>query len=191
MARPSERSIQDRLKAQGLSWDDLHAFWSRIRAGEAEDWHEGKALEHLVIRAFELSGLSVEYPYDVPPGGNPLEQVDGLVFLGEMPFLIECKDRAKIDVEPIARLHNKLLRRPPVTMGCVFIRGEYTDPALTLADLMIPHRMILWTGDDLGAALDGRDFRAALRKKYDDLCRYGLIDQSPHFKGIEMEVKDA
>lgn len=191
MARPSEQSIRDKTRARGLSWDGLASLWSRIKTGTTDDWHEGKALEHLVIRAFELSGLRVEYPYDVPPGGKPLEQIDGLVFLRDIPFLLECKDEEKIDVEPIAKLYSKLLRRPPVTMGCVFIKGEFTSPALTLADHMIPHRMILWSGDDIDTALTRRDFQAALWEKYYDLCRYGLMDHSSHFRATKVEAKDA
>ncbi len=188
MAKPSEKSIQDRARARGLSWDDLRSLWAQIKMGVTDDWDEGKALEHLVIRAFELSKLRVEYPYDVPPGGMLLEQIDGLVFLREVPFLIECKDQDKIDVEPIAKLYSKLLRRPPVAMGCVFTRGKYTSPALTLSDHMIPNRMILWSGDDVETALARRDFRGALREKYHNLCMYGLTDHSPHFKAAE--VKD-
>lgn len=187
MGKPSDRSIRDKAKARSLSWDDLQSLWARIKAGEIDDWDEGKALEHLVIRAFELSRLRVEYPYNVPPGGKPLEQIDGLVFLREIPFLVECKDTETIDVEPIAKLHHKLLRRPPITLGCFLTRGNYTVPAVTQVAMMVPHRMILWSRVDIDSALVRCDFRSALREKYLNLCMYGLTDNSPYFKKNEAE----
>src|SRR5205085_4407394 len=120
------------------------------------------AFEHLVVRGFELSGLRVEYAYDVPPEGAILEQIDGMVFLGDTPFLIECKDRDSVDFVAVAKMRNQLLRRPPVTMGCVFITGEFTQPALILAGFAVPHQITLWAGDDTKAALDAQDFKAPL-----------------------------
>jgi hypothetical protein len=73
MARPSERDIRYKETAQKLTWDDLLGLWQAIKDEVTPNWDEGKALEHLVIRAFELAGLRVEYPYDVPPGGRPIE----------------------------------------------------------------------------------------------------------------------
>ena len=66
-------------------------------------WDEGQALEHLVIRAFRLNKLEAEYPYDVPPGGKAIEQIDGLVYLNCYTFLIECKDKETVDIEAIAK----------------------------------------------------------------------------------------
>ncbi|MEJ7639416.1 MAG: restriction endonuclease [Singulisphaera sp.] len=188
MAKPSEKAIRYKEMAQELTWDALAELWQRIQDGTASEWDEGKALEHLVVRAFELSGLLVEYPYDVPPGGRPIEQIDGIVYLDYLPFLVECKDKGSVDIEAIAKLRNQLLRRPPTTMGCVFNTGAYTLPALILADFAVPHQITLWSGNDIEAALEGRDFREMLVKKYRDLCKFGLTDYSPNYKALE--VKD-
>jgi Restriction endonuclease len=185
MARPSDRDIRYKELAQRLTWEDSSRLWQQIKQGATPDWDEGKALEHLVVRAFELSGLRVEYPFDVPPGGKRLEQIDGMVFLDRLPFLVECKDRDTVDIEAVAKLRNQLSRRPPTTMGCLFITGDYTDPALILADFAVPHQITLWNGDDIEAALQARDFQAMLVKKYNDLCMFGLTDQSPNFRALE------
>jgi hypothetical protein len=188
MARPSDKATRYKKTAQELDWVGLFSLWQQIQDGATPDWDAGKALEHLVVRAFELSGLRVEYPYDVPPGGKPIEQIDGIVFFDHMPFLIECKDKDAVDVEAIAKLRNQLSRRPPTTMGCVFITGAYTLQALILADFAVPHQITLWSGGDIEAALAVRDFREVLIKKYNDLCMFGLTDYSPNYKALE--VKD-
>jgi hypothetical protein len=188
MAQPSEKALRYKSTAQGLGWDELTELWRRIKGGTASDWDQGKALEYLTVRAFELSDLRVEYPYDVPPGGNPIEQIDGMVFLDHIPFLIECKDSESVDIEAIAKLRNQLLRRPPVTMGCVINTGAYTLPALILTDFAVPPQITLWTGADVGVALDARDFKELLVKKYRDLCMFGLTDYSPNYQSLK--VKD-
>lgn len=39
-------------------WSGLDGFWNRIKAGDS-GWDPGKALEYLIIRAFELSGFTL------------------------------------------------------------------------------------------------------------------------------------
>ena len=190
MARSSEQALQDRERAGRLTWEDLDGLWSDLQDDAAAGWDSGKALEHLVVRGFSLSGLEVEYPYDVPLGGRPLEQIDGLVYLGEVPFLIECKDRDSVDIEAIAKLRNQLLRRPPSTMGCVFVSGTFTRPAVILSDFAAPHRITLWSNLDISEAIQARNFADTLRRKYHDLCMFGLTDHSPHYRELEADVED-
>lgn len=178
MARPSKTALEYKRRARGLSWEALRRLWRRIKEGSTPDWDEGKAFEHLVIRAFELSKLRVEYPFDVPPGGSILEQIDGMVFLAETPFLIECQDKDSVDVLAIAKLRHQLLRRPPATMGCVCIAGKFTQSALVLADLAVPQQIVLWSEEDIETALGDKDFKSPLAAKYRDLCMYGLTDHS-------------
>lgn len=187
MAKPSEKALAYKSRAQGMSWDSLRSLWQQIsNDNPIADWDAGKALEHLVVRAFELSELRVEYPYDVPPGGRLIEQIDGLVYLGAIPFLIECKDKDSVDIEAIAKLQSKLLRRPPVTMGAVFVSGGFTPPALILADLAVPHRILLWSSGDIESGLKTKNFGEVLRRKYEHLCMYGLTDYSPNYRTLEV-----
>lgn len=188
MARPSEQALEDRRRADELTWEEIEALWTDLQDAGTAGWGAGKALEHLVVRAFALSGLKVEYPYDVPLAGRPLEQIDGMVYLGEVPFLIECKDRDAVDIEAIAKLRNQLLRRPPATMGCVFVSGTFTRPAIILSDFAAPHRITLWSSLDIAGAIQARDFAEVLRRKYHELCMFGLTDHSPHWREQEVDV---
>jgi hypothetical protein len=169
-----------------MAWKDLNKLWSQINAGETPGWESGKALEHLVIRAFRINGLEAEYPYDVPPGGAVLEQIDGLVHMDCHTFLVECKDKDTVDIEAIAKLRNQLLRRPDTTLGCVFAADRFTDPALILADFSVPHRILLWSGLDIDVCLKKKSFRGMLLDKYRHLCKFGLTDHSPSYKDLEV-----
>jgi hypothetical protein len=188
MAKPSKKSTDDVARAEALDWPGVESLWRDVQAGQAAGWDEGKALEHLIVRGFALSGLQVEYPFDVPPGGKPIEQIDGLVYLNDLVFLVECKDKDSSDVEVIAKVRHQLARRPPTTFGCIFVAGKFTAPALILADLTEPRRLLLWTKDDIDHAIKEQNFKAALLRKYRDLCKFGLLDHSPFYKELEVEV---
>ena len=186
MTRLSSASEYARQLVQKMAWPELEALWKDIVGEQVSGWSQGKAFEYLVIRGFELSGLRVEYPYEVPPAGRIIEQIDGLVYLDDIPFLIECKDKDKVDIEAIAKLHNQLLRRPPTTMGCVLSSGTFTGPALLLAGYMTPYRILLWTNFDIERAIAVRSFQDVLRYKYERICMYGLIDESPNYQAWEV-----
>jgi hypothetical protein len=100
VAKSSGKDLEYAARAEAMSWKDLNALWQLIKAGETPDWENGKAFEYLVIRAFRLNKLEADYPYVVPPGGKPLEQIDGLVYLQSSAFLVECKDRESLTSKP-------------------------------------------------------------------------------------------
>lgn len=186
MARPSDRELECIQRAKAMQWPDIEGLWVQIQTEDTPGWANGKALEYLVTRSFALSGLEVEYPYDVPPGGKPLGQINGLGYLDCHTFLIECKDKETIDIDAIAKLRNQLLRRPETTLGCVFVSGKFSAPALIVTDFSVPHRILLWSRVDIDDCIQKRDFAAALRKKYRHLCRYGLTDHSPHYQELNV-----
>jgi hypothetical protein len=186
VARPSERDEGYVKTAEAMGWSDLADLWEQIKVGDTPEWDGGKALEHLIVRGFILSRLEAEYPYDVPPGGKPLEQIDGLVYLQCYAFLLECKDKDTVDIEAIAKLRNQLLRRPDTTFGCVFAADRFTAQALVLVDFSVPHRILLWSGVDIEDCVRRNDFAAMLLDKYRHLCKYGLTDHSPNYKELEV-----
>jgi hypothetical protein len=186
VATPSEKDLEYIARVEKMSWKHLSALWEQIKSGNTPDWESGKALEHLVIRAFKLNKLEAEYPYDVPPGGKVIEQIDGLVHMRCYTFLIECKDKESVDIEAIAKLRNQLLRRPDTTFGCVFAAERFTEPALLLADFSLPHRILLWSEVDIERCLQKKDFASTLLGKYRHLCKYGLTDHSPNYRGLEL-----
>jgi len=186
VARPSERDLEYIEGAQGRSWKDLNGLWNQIKAGHTPNWDDGKALEHLVIRAFRLSRLEAEYPYDVPTLGKPIEQIDGLVYMSGNTFLTECKDKETVDITAIAKLRNQLLRRPDTTFGCVFAADRFSPQALILVGYSVPHKILLWSGEDIEAAFHKKSFKATLLEKYRYLCKYGLSDHTSNYKGLEV-----
>ena len=75
---PTELAMINRVRR--YDWAKLEGLWKRIKAGTATGWSPGKALEYMFVRAFELSGAEVVYPYN-----NKVrrinEQFDGFVFV--------------------------------------------------------------------------------------------------------------
>lgn len=69
-------------KIQKLDWAGLRSLWVRIIAGSTPGWKSGKAIEHLVLRAFELDGAVVAWPYTVQMRGAEIEQIDGAIYCG-------------------------------------------------------------------------------------------------------------
>lgn len=154
-------------RVRALGWDDLLALWHAMRARTLVGWGSGKALEHLVLRAFELDGAAIAWPYTVEIDGHVVEQIDGAVHLGGMSCLIECKDTAAaVTVEPVVKLRNQLLRRHASVIGSIFTTSRFTVPATILASHMGPQAVLLWTGDEVAHVLERRMIGYALRRKY-------------------------
>ena len=85
--------------------NDLLTLWQAIKLGNIPGWPPGKAFEYFVIRAFQLEGADVCYPFSVTIGGEEIEQIDGAVYTGGLACLIECKDQQRpVNIEPLAKL---------------------------------------------------------------------------------------
>jgi hypothetical protein len=154
---------------------ELTDLWRAIEAGDTPGWAAGKAMEYLVLRAFQLEGAEVRWPYSVIIGGEEVEQIDGVIYTEGLACLIECKDQAeRANIEPIAKLRNQLLRRPAAVIGAVISRSGFTEPAVTLARFIAPQTILLWDGDELIYALQRRAMRRALRTKYQFCVERGL-----------------
>jgi hypothetical protein len=156
-------NIEYERKISEYDWDNLSALWESIESGTAEGWGAGRAFEYLVLRAFQLDGLDIRWPYHV----GKLEQIDGVVYLDSLAFLIECKDQSEsVNIEPVAKLRNQLYRRPPSAMGIVFSRSGFTDSAIILEQRTSPQRILLWEGQEVAYALNKRCMRKCLIAKY-------------------------
>ncbi|MCI0487943.1 MAG: restriction endonuclease [Blastocatellia bacterium] len=164
-------------KISGYDWDKLQELWRAIKRGRTPGWRQGKAFEYLVIRAFELDGAEVRWPYSVRIGKDELEQIDGVVYTGGLACLVECKDKAtRVNIEPIAKLRNQLLRRPGAVIGSVFSREGFTEPAITLAHFTSPQTILLWTGEEVEYVLERRNISQALVTKYRICIEKGVPD---------------
>lgn len=149
-----------------LDWRELRLLWEQIDAGST-GWPAGKALEHLVLRAFELSGATVRWPYTVSIGDETVEEVDGAVHVHGLSCIVESKDTLEATkIEAIAKLRNQLLRRPASAVGLMFSRSGFTEPASTLARFVAPQNILLWGGEEIAYLLDQEDFTSALVAKY-------------------------
>jgi hypothetical protein len=150
-------------------------LWKAIETGDTPGWADGKALEYLVLRAFQLEDAEVRWPYRVDIDSEEIEQIDGVVYTEGLACLIECKDtNERANIEPIAKLRNQLLRRPGPTIGIVVSRTGFTEPAVTLARFIAPQTILLWNGNELVHAIQKQSMRRSLLAKYRFCVERGL-----------------
>jgi len=151
---------------KALDWAGLRALWEQVKNG-TDNWDPGKAFEYLILRAFDLNGAEVEWPYTVHLQGEALEQIDGVVHTSGLACLVESKSTAEaVNVEPIAKLRNQLLRRHSSAIGLIFSRSGFTDPALTLAQFLAPQSILLWNGGEVDYLLEHENPSALLLLKH-------------------------
>jgi hypothetical protein len=180
---PTEADYRQRIA--DYDTPELLALWEQILAGDTPGWEPGKALEYLVVRAFELEEAVVTYPFAVQLEGTVVEQIDGAVFSDGLSCLVECKDQmSNISVEPVAKLRNQLLRRPTGAIGLVFSTTDFTPAALILAQYSANQAILLWDGQDVEYALQHRQMRVGLFSKYRYCLERGLPNYSLEIGGI-------
>jgi hypothetical protein len=160
-----------------LRWPGLQRLWEAIKERDTPGWDEGKALEYLIIRAFELDGAEVKWPYSVPLFGEEVEQIDGSVRLAGLYGLVETKDEAdKIAVAPIAKLRSQLLRRPAGTVGLLFASKQFTEPAIQLAHFTFPQAVLLWSGEEIDHCLQRKKIGGFFERKFRACVDFGTPD---------------
>ena len=111
--------------------------------------------------------------------GEEVEQVDGVVYWSGLSCLIESKDfadKVNVDIAPIAKLRNQLLRRPAGTLGLVFSRTGFTDPARHLSYFALPQTILLWSGEEIKYSLEQESICNLLVLKYRVCVETGLPD---------------
>ena len=176
------RTYDDRLgprllkaEIRKLGWHGLMRLYEAVEAGDTLGWPSGRAFEYLVLRAFELDGAEVEYPYRVTEGSETLEEIDGAFYLHGRAHLVESKDHGRdVQITPIAKLRNQLMRRPAGVVGIVVGRNGFTSPAKMLARYGGSQPVLLWEGAEIrwlierhdAGAGDIRLFAEALELKY-------------------------
>ena len=169
-------------RIRSLDWQELRELWSAIKEQDTPEWPPGKAFEHLVLRAFEIDGADVRWPYQVSRVGSvelpkALEQIDGVVYAAGLSCLVESKDTTnEVNVEPIAKLRNQLLRRPSPAVGLLFSVAGFTSPAQVLAGFLAPQTILLWGGDDVEYCLRNERICDPLLRKYRACVEEGRPD---------------
>jgi len=170
----SEKYIK---QARSLNLAGLRKLWAQIVSGNTAEWPSGKAMEYLILRAFELDGATVVWPFDVSSGGKTIEQIDGVIYVDGLAVLAECKDyKDPVNFGPIAKMHQQLIRRPPSTLGCFFAKNGFTDEAILLAEKHTPQNVLLWHGDEIEFALRKKKMRKGLISKYRHSVEHALPD---------------
>jgi hypothetical protein len=157
----------------------LIKLWNGINAKDTAGWDDGKAFEFLILRAFELEGALVRWPYSVSIFGEHVEQIDGVIHFNDMNIsvLAEFKDHSKnLNIEPIAKLRNQLLRRPSNAVGSVFSTTGFTDPALILSQFSAPQTILLWEQNHIDYCLREGKFKEGLLKKYRHAIEEGFAN---------------
>ncbi|MCY1021160.1 hypothetical protein [Pyxidicoccus sp. MSG2] len=156
----------------------IQRMWQVVHAGDnLVGWPPGKALEYLILRAFQLEGAEVTWPYEVRRGGLLLEQIDGAVYFDGLACLVEAKAwSTPLDFSVIAKMKAQLLRRPTMTLGAVFLLGEASDAAISLTHLLPPPNVQLWNGTDLAWAMERGALREGLKRKLRHAIEQGFAD---------------
>ena len=163
----------------------LIALWKRLRADDVSEFPAGSAFEWLILRAFELDGATIAWPFRVTLHDEIVEQIDGAVYVQSLSCIVEAKDwRTPVTIATIAKLRNQLLRRPASVTGLVMTSGQFSAPALELARFVFPQTILLWTGRDVEEALINSQlgFVGALHKKYRHAVEYGDPSHDIFFK---------
>lgn len=177
----TESEYQQKIRA--FKWSGLSKLWNAVKKGDTPGWDSGRAFEYLILRAFELDGAEVRWPYNVEQNGVIIEQIDGVVYVDGISCLIECKDRSRqkgrkenINFEPIAKMRNQLMKRPSTVIGCIFSSGGFTRAAFILANFIHPQTILLWNGDEVTYCLEKKIFSEPLVGKYRKSVELGIYD---------------
>ena len=154
---------------RNYNWPKLLKFWSQIKIGNTPGWQKGKALEYMFVRAFDLGGAHVAYPYINEVNNRAKEQFDGYVFIPELGagFLIECKDwNENASFDELAKLHGRL---------------NYRMPASELIYMMHPQNILLWSFAEIEECFKHHKFVAALMFKY----QYAKMTANPNIAVLD------
>jgi hypothetical protein len=173
-----ERSADYRERVLALDNAGVYRTWQVVLRGDnLVGWPPGRALEYLILRAFELEGAKVTWPYEVRRNGVLLEQIDGAVHFDGLACLVEAKAwKKRLDYSVIAKMKAQLLRRPMLTLGAVFQVGDFSEAAVNLTHLLPPPNVLLWPGADVDWALRRRALREGMKLKLRHAIEQGFGD---------------
>ena len=162
---------------QKLKRPGLVTLWRGIRKRTTPGWKAGKALEYLVVRAFEIEKCNVVYPYEVRVGPLVIEQIDGVIHTNHLSCLLESKDVSDpVDHDPLADLRDQIQRRPPSVVGCCLSTSGFTLNARQRAIMTAPQRILLWEAEEIEYGLEHGRMREGLHAKFRNCVERALPD---------------
>jgi hypothetical protein len=185
---PSAQEYTDKIRA--LDAAGLRDLWSRIEAHDTPGWETGRAFEYLIVRGFEIEGFEVRFPFDVrwPGEETSIEQIDGTIYGRGLACLVESKSGEQQNVGPIAKMRNQLLRRPTSTIGAIFSKQGFTQPAHLLASFTMPQAILLWNGREIATCVAKSKFGELFFEKYKKAVEEGLPDYLAEEKMISWQA---
>lgn len=143
---------------------ELLDLWGQLLIPlQPEGWAPGKAMEYLLLRAFELEGAEVVWPYT-----GEWDQVDGAVYSGELLALVETKDwNRPVDAIALAQMKLRLEHRPPGqgVVGLIFGKRGFTEAAEREVQFNPARNILLWEEREISVALR-HGMRAGLHTKW-------------------------
>lgn len=99
--------------------------------------------------------------------------------------MLECKDqKPPLNVEPIAKLRNQLMRRPASAIGLLFSMSGYTAPAQVLASHLGAQTILLWHPEEIELAVTKKRITPLLEAKFKACVEDGLHDIDTTAMGI-------
>ncbi len=173
-----DRGGEYQRRVLALDHSGLLELWQGLRAGVSPpEWPAGVLLEYLLLRAFQLEGAEVTWPYRVYRNGILLEQIDGIIYFDGLSCLVESKDVTRaVDALAIVKMKSQLLRRPRTTIGAVFNTGTFSPTAVSLMQLLPPPDVFLWEGAEIEFALQGQGLLEGMRRKLRRAVETGFAD---------------
>lgn len=187
-----------------MEWPELVDLWATIEAarvtraeaaaaGEDTTQTSGKEFEYLLLRAFQLGGADVSWPYEVRYrefSAHALEQIDGAVHLDGRSYLVESKDTAAaISYDVVAKLQAQIRRRPPGTVGIIFARAGFTASARYTAMFGVAAPIVLWDKAGIERAMADHDFVGELKRRYRYLVEHN-VPESPKDSKLRAAAKE-
>lgn len=157
-----------------LDWAGILKEWRAKQEGHinAIKWAPGKALEYLVLRAFDLERnrrsdvQDVKYPFHKNTEGKQEQQIDGYIRTLRCCFLEECKDKKyKTKESDLSQLYTRVSCRPDTVVGLFFSMGGYTPSAIKSNENQC--HIILWDREDIEYCFDNMCFVDCLNYKLD------------------------
>lgn len=157
-----------------LDWTGILKEWRAKQTGciNAIEWAPGKALEYLILRAFDLERnrpsdvQDVKYPFHKNSDGKQEQQIDGYIRTSRCCFLEECKDKkSKAKESDLSQLYIRVSNRPDTVIGLFFSMGGYTPSAIKSNESQC--HIILWDREDIEYCFDNMCFVDCLNYKLD------------------------
>ena len=171
-----EKTQRQRTKLDAVK-KDLSALFS-----ESNSQKRGKALESILNRLFEASGILVREAFTLrgSRGEGIVEQIDGVVEIGDAPYLVEMKWwHEPLGVGEVSQHLVRIYHRGQAR-GIIISESGFTEPAITTCKEALSRIVVvLCKLEEIVILLEQeKDLRAFFKAKINS----AIIDKNPLYK---------